>query len=106
MSRGEKETAEGGHRAARGYRVAVQPRSIVRAACREGRRIAARLDTEVDLLRTRRGRADVAVFHEFTPSPSGGGHQFLRALVGELERRGVVVETNRISAGTPVCLFN
>ena len=84
----------------------MRPRRILRAARREGRRVAARFDTEVDLLATRRGRADVALFHEFAPSPSGGGHQFLRALVGELERRGVVVETNRISAGTPVCLFN
>ena len=33
--------------------------------------------------------ADLALFHEFAPSPTGGGHQFLRALVGELERRGL-----------------
>jgi len=84
----------------------VQPRRILRAARREGRQLAARLDTEVDLRRTSRGRADVALFHEFAPSPSGGGHQFLRALVRELEGRGVVVEKNRISAGTPACLFN
>jgi glycosyltransferase involved in cell wall biosynthesis len=84
----------------------VQPRRILRTARGEGRRLAARLDTEVDLLRTRRGRADVALFHEFAPSPSGGGHQFLRALVRELEGRGVVVEPNRISAETPACLFN
>jgi len=84
----------------------VQPRRILRAARREGRQLAARLDTEVDLRRTSRGRADVALFHEFAPSPSGGGHQFLRALVRELEGRGVVVEPNRISAGTPACLFN
>ena len=30
-------------------------------------------------------RADLALFHEFAPPPSGGGHQFLRALVRELE---------------------
>ena len=84
----------------------MQPRRILRAARREGRQLAARLDTEVDLRRTSRGRADVALFHEFAPSPSGGGHQFLRALVRELEGRGVVVEPNRISAGTPACLFN
>jgi glycosyltransferase involved in cell wall biosynthesis len=62
--------------------------------------------TEVAFLASRRGSADVALFHEFADSPSGGGHQFLRALVGELERRGLRVELNRLSAGTPACLFN
>ena len=61
---------------------------------------------EVDRLASRRGRADVAIFHELAPPPSGGGHQFLRALIGELERRGLHVEVNRLSAGTPACLFN
>ena len=84
----------------------MQPRRILRKARHEGRAVAALVDTEVDLLRSRRGRADVALFHEFAPSPSGGGHQFLRALARELEGRGVVVEPNRISAGTPACLFN
>jgi glycosyltransferase involved in cell wall biosynthesis len=62
--------------------------------------------TEVHFLASRRGSADLALFHEFAASPSGGGHQFLRALVGELERRGLRVELNRLSAGTPACLFN
>jgi glycosyltransferase involved in cell wall biosynthesis len=62
--------------------------------------------TEVDVLKSRRGSADLALFHEFADSPSGGGHQFLRALVGELERRGLRVESNRLSAGTHACLFN
>ncbi len=63
--------------------------------------------TEVDRVRLRANDgADVALFHEFAPPPTGGGHQFLRALVAELERRGAVVETNRISAGTRTCLFN
>ena len=65
------------------------------------------VDTEVDVLRARRGvSADVALFHQFVPPPTGGGHQFLRALTGELDRRGLTVELNRISRGTPVCLFN
>ena len=38
--------------------------------------------------------------------PSGGGHQFLRALVRELEGRGLAVEVGPISGGTPACLFN
>lgn len=73
---------------------------------RERRALAARLDTEVDLLRTRRRHADLAIFHELAPSPSGGGHQFVRALVAELGRRGLGVELNRISGETPACLFN
>jgi glycosyltransferase involved in cell wall biosynthesis len=74
-----------------------------RAASAVGRPIA----TEIDRARfRRRGGADLALFHEFAPPPTGGGHQFLRALVSELERRGVTVEVNRISAGTRVCLCN
>jgi glycosyltransferase involved in cell wall biosynthesis len=71
-----------------------------------GRRAAARARTEADLVRSRRGRADLAVFHEFLPPPTGGGSQFLRALTGELRGRGLEVEINRISGGTPACLFN
>jgi glycosyltransferase involved in cell wall biosynthesis len=61
---------------------------------------------EADWLLSRRGRADLALFHDSVPSPAGGGHQFLRALVRELELRGLHVEVNRLSAGTPACLFN
>lgn len=63
------------------------------------------LELEVRTAR-RRGHADLAVFHEFAPPPSGGGNQFLSALVGELERRGIDVERNEISATTRACLFN
>ena len=58
------------------------------------------------MLRSRHGEADLALFHEFAQSPSGGGHQFLRALMRELVGRGLVVEEQRISGGTPACLFN
>jgi glycosyltransferase involved in cell wall biosynthesis len=71
----------------------------VRAALRRGR-------IEADWLRSRRDRADVAVFHDFHEPPYGGGNQFLLALVGELERRGLVAEINRLSGRTPACLFN
>jgi glycosyltransferase involved in cell wall biosynthesis len=54
----------------------------------------------------RPGRADVAVFHEFHRPPYGGGNQFVLALVGELERRGLTVEKNRVSRGTRSCLYN
>src|SRR5919202_5304075 len=72
---------------------------VVRPLVRRGR-------TEADWLRSRRERADVAVFNSFQPPPYGGGNQFLLALVGEFERRGLDVEVNRLSGGTPACLFN
>jgi glycosyltransferase involved in cell wall biosynthesis len=84
----------------------VKPRSIARAARRGWRGAVAHVGTEVEWLRTRHGTADLALFHEFAPPPAGGGHQFLRALTRELEGRGLVVEQQRISAGTPSCLFN
>jgi glycosyltransferase involved in cell wall biosynthesis len=65
-----------------------------------------RLTAEADWLRSRQGRSDVAVFHEFHRPPYGGGNQFLLALVGEFERRGLTVETNRVSGATPACLYN
>jgi glycosyltransferase involved in cell wall biosynthesis len=65
-----------------------------------------RVRTELDVRRSRGSRADLALFHEFEPAPAGGGHQFLRALVRELERRGVGVEANLISGHTRACLFN
>ena len=80
--------------------------AVPRAAHRAGRRAVRRVRVELDWLTSRRGAADVALFHELAPSPSGGGHQFLRALVGELERRGLDVELNRLSTGTRACLFN
>jgi glycosyltransferase involved in cell wall biosynthesis len=79
----------------------VRARGVVSAVTRE-------LRTEVDVRQSRRGGggADLALFHEFAPPPTGGGHQFLRALLGELERRGLSIEFNRISPATNVCLFN
>jgi glycosyltransferase involved in cell wall biosynthesis len=70
---------------------------------REPRR---RLGIAIDALAAPLRRADLAIFHEFEPPPGGGGHQFLRALCGALERRGLRVENNRISATTSACLFN
>ena len=65
-----------------------------------------RTETEIDFARSRRARSDVAVFHHFHAPPYGGGNQFLLALRGELERRGLAVEVNRISGETPACLYN
>jgi len=69
-------------------------------------RLGRRAGTAVALGTRRLRRADLAVFHDFAPPPTGGGNQFLRALVGELERRGLRVERNRLSASTPACLCN
>ena len=71
-----------------------------------GRAVARRARAEIDWLASRRDGADLAVFHEFEPSPAGGGHQFLRALKRELAGRGILVEHNRISGHTHACLFN
>jgi glycosyltransferase involved in cell wall biosynthesis len=68
--------------------------------------VISRFRTELAWLASRRGRADLALFHRFSPPPGGGGHQFLRALVRELSSRGLEVELNRLSRGTPACLFN
>jgi glycosyltransferase involved in cell wall biosynthesis len=84
----------------------VELRTFPRAARRAGRGLVRRARVEADWLASRRGRADVALFHEFAPPPGGGGHQFLRALVGDLRERGLEVEANRLSAGTKSCLFN
>jgi glycosyltransferase involved in cell wall biosynthesis len=65
-----------------------------------------RARTEVDWLASRKGRSDVALFHEFHPPPYGGGNQFLIALVHELQSRSLRVESNRLSAGTQACLYN
>ena len=49
---------------------------------------------------------DISIFHEFVPPPTGGGHQFLRALKREWEQRGFRVEINSISGTTRACLLN
>ncbi len=50
--------------------------------------------------------ADLSIFHEFTPPPTGGGHQFLRAFWGAAEANGLKVENNSISHTTRACLMN
>jgi glycosyltransferase involved in cell wall biosynthesis len=84
----------------------TKPRAAAVHARALGRRASALVETELVRLASRRRAADLAVFHEYVPPPSGGGHQFVCGLVGELERRGLEVEWNRLSGGTPACLFN
>ena len=81
-------------------------RRPMRFATRSGRRVLSVGSTELEWRRTRDAEHDIAVFHEFEPAPAGGGHQFLRALVQELEGRGLTIEQNRISGRTRACLFN
>jgi glycosyltransferase involved in cell wall biosynthesis len=81
-------------------------RTKPRAAMVHTRRFLRPARTYVDWMSSRRDEADLAVFHEYVPPPSGGGHQFIRALSRELERRGLALEANRISGGTKTCLFN
>jgi glycosyltransferase involved in cell wall biosynthesis len=50
--------------------------------------------------------ADLSIFHEFEPPPTGGGHQFLRAFWKHAEAKGLRVENNTISRTTRACLFN
>ena len=82
------------------------PRGVYLRTRRATAAVGREVGTEIDRVRYQRGRADLALFHELAPPPTGGGHQVLRALLAELERRGVEVELNRISGDTPVCLFN
>ncbi len=50
--------------------------------------------------------ADLSIFHDFEPPPTGGGHQFLRAFWKQVEVHGLRVENNRISRTTRACLLN
>ena len=37
-------------------------------------------------------QGEITLFHDFTPPPGGGAHQFLRALWHEFEQQGFRVE--------------
>jgi len=76
-----------------------QRRSPLATFWREGGTVLARITA-------RFRHTDVAIFHEFSPPPGGGGHQFLRALRRELERRGLRVENNTLSRTARACLCN
>ena len=64
------------------------------------------LDDYFSLTKSLFQHADLSIFHQFAPPPTGGGHQFLRAFWHETESRGLRVENNSISLSTRACLFN
>ncbi len=84
----------------------TKPRAAIVQAGSAARRAMRPVWNQAAWLLSRRSAADLALFHDYTPPPSGGGNQFVSALTGELEHRGLVVEANQISRGTRACLFN
>jgi glycosyltransferase involved in cell wall biosynthesis len=81
-------------------------RRLLRPATRSVRRTVWRVGVERDAILAGRNFADLSVFHDFQPPPAGGGHQTLRAILGEMRRRGVRVELQTISRGSRAVLFN
>jgi glycosyltransferase involved in cell wall biosynthesis len=81
-------------------------RRALRPLTRPTKRALWRVRVEREARRARRRTADLAVFHDFVPPPHGGASQSLRAVLGELERRGVRVEHDSISPSTRAVLFN
>ncbi len=81
-------------------------RRALRPVTRPLKRARRWLAVERDARLARFSGADLAVFHEFEPPPAGGGHQTLRAVLGEMRRRGVRIELNAIPATARACLFN
>ncbi|HZT15320.1 MAG TPA: glycosyltransferase [Gaiellaceae bacterium] len=86
---------------------AVDPvRRALRPVTMPLKRAAWRVHLERDALRARRRPAELSLFHEFRPPPAGGGNQTLRAVVGEMRRRGVRVELQTVSPSSRAVLFN
>src|SRR5437016_4671038 len=81
-------------------------RRAMRPAGRVVRQAAVRLGLEGEAQLARFRSADLAVFHDFSASPAGGGNQTLRAILGEMERRGVRIERGTISRTSRAVLFN
>ena len=78
----------------------MKPRALLRF-------LLARVDFLAEKhIRSRFRRVDIAVFHQFATPPSGGGHQFMRALLVELRRRGYRIAENSFSRTSSPCLAN
>jgi glycosyltransferase involved in cell wall biosynthesis len=74
---------------------------------KSARRFAKRLtENMLSELRSNYGSAAISIFHQFSPPPGGGGHQFLRGLMQEFRHLDYRVENNSISRSTRACLFN
>ena len=82
------------------------PAHPLRKAARPIRRLARRLELERDAALARGRPSDIALFHEFAPTPAGGGNQTLRAVTAEIERRGARVSYNVAGPSTRAILFN
>ena len=86
----------------------TKPRAAVVHARSAGRRLARPVRTYADWARSRDGRADLALFHEYAPPPSGGGNQF-RPRPGRRARtprpRARVEQDFRRHVGLPVQLL-
>ncbi len=54
----------------------------------------------------RSSQARISLFHDFAPPPTGGGHQFLRALMAEWKRMGIDVAVNHLPESAEVLLIN
>jgi glycosyltransferase involved in cell wall biosynthesis len=86
--------------------VAAPANINVRRALRPVKRAVWRLELERDAALARVRPVDLAVFHEFVRPPAGGANQTLRAVIAELERRGLRVGVNTVSRSTRAVLFN
>jgi len=64
------------------------------------------LFTTLRYILSRYEQKDISIFHNFSPSPAGGGNQFLRALSQEIKKTNYRLEYNSISPTTKACLFN
>ena len=84
----------------------VAARRALRPVARPARRAAWRINVERAAFLARRRAADLSVFHDFAPSPAGGANQSLRAVLGEMQRRGVRIELQTISPSSRAVLFN
>jgi glycosyltransferase involved in cell wall biosynthesis len=81
-------------------------RRVVRPVARPVRGALWRAQVRCDARASRAHGAELAVFHEFATAPAGGGHQTLRAVLGEMTRRGLRIEIGSASGATRAVLFN
>ena len=81
-------------------------RSSLRPVARSVRRGLWQIEVQARCSGSASSRAPLAVFHDFAPSPAGGANQTLQAVLGEMTRRGVVIDRGAASPDTRAVLFN